>query len=126
MYTVRLCTILSNIQGDQSLFLLQNSFSPLADTLLLYQFKYLPLALVVSILSGNHMGEVPFWMRPEQPAWISGLLLFLLVLADLGIAGLELAKNWTSMDSNQKRMKQKVHSGNLTHGHSTMLESTPC
>lgn len=43
-------------------------------------------------------------MRPEQSAWISELLLFLLVLADLGTAELELAKNWTSMDSHQKRM----------------------
>lgn len=43
-------------------------------------------------------------MRPEQSAWISELLLFPLVLADLGTAGLELAKNWTFTDSNQKRV----------------------
>lgn len=43
-------------------------------------------------------------MRREQSAWISELLLFPLVLADLGTAGLELAKNWTFIDSNQKRV----------------------
>lgn len=104
IHTGRLCTILSNIQGAHSLFLLQIFFSSLADKLLLYQFKYLPPAPVVSILSGNHMGEAPFVMRPEQSAWISELLLFPLVLADLGTAGLELAKNWTFIDSNQKRV----------------------
>lgn len=105
MHIVRLCTILSYIQGAQSLFLLQKRFfSPLADTLLLYELKCLPLAPVVSILSCNRKGEAPFVRRPEQSAWISELSLSLPVPADLGTAGLELAKNWTSMDSNQKKM----------------------
>lgn len=70
LHVVGLCTILSYTQNAQSLFLLQKMyfFSPLADTLLQCEFKYLPLAPVVSILSGNRMGEVPFVTRLEQSA----------------------------------------------------------
>lgn len=58
---------------------------------------------VVSILSDSRTGEAPFATRPEQSAWISEPLLFLLALAGLGTAGLEPAKNCTSTDSHQKK-----------------------
>lgn len=49
-------------------------------------------------------------MRPEQSAWISEPSLFLLALAGLGTAGLELVKNCTSPDSHQKKKThQKVN-----------------
>lgn len=108
---VKLCTILCYSQDAQSLFLLQKIYfpPPLGETLLLQcELKYLPLAPVVSILSGNRMGEVPFVMRLEQSAWIFELLLFLLAQAGLETAGLEQVKNCTPTVSRQKKERHKM------------------
>lgn len=66
---LRLCTTWDHAQDAQFVSTPGNTLPPpppLADILLQCEFKHLPLARVVSILSGNHMGEVLFVMRLEQ------------------------------------------------------------